>query len=210
MAIPFVLLGLGSIFIGYLTKDMLIGAGTNFWNNALFVSPQNMILFDSEFLPAWIKLIPVLFSLFGASLAFVLYHFYPRLLLSTKESSIGRQLYKFLNKKWYFDEIYNALFIFPILSFGYRITFRLIDRGIIEIFGPYGIASTIRELTSKTSQIQTGFVYHYAFLMLIAVTIFIAFAALWNLFFTWIDYRFYFIYFVMMLLYHTSLSTANR
>ena len=77
MGYPLLVLVFGSIFIGYLTKDMIIGVGTNFWGNALFVLPQNMLVFEAEFLPHSIKLIPVIFSLSGVFLAHILYSVNP-------------------------------------------------------------------------------------------------------------------------------------
>jgi NADH-ubiquinone oxidoreductase chain 5 len=206
MAVPFVLLSIGSIFVGYLTKDMMIGLGTNFWDHSIFVLPQNIILLESEFIAPWIKLIPVIFSVFGAVFAFTLYQFTPSLLISMKLTTIGKQFYKFFNYKWYFDNIYNGIIVRPALAFGYHVTFKVIDRGIIEIFGPHGIASTVRQLTAKASQLQTGFVYHYAFIMLIAVTLFITSVALWDILSLWIDSRFYLIYF-LTILFHSYIST---
>ena len=75
MAIPLLLLSFGSIFIGYLTKDMIIGVGTDFWSHAIFTHPENLRLLEAEFIPHSIKLVPVFFSLLGASSAFILYTF---------------------------------------------------------------------------------------------------------------------------------------
>jgi len=80
MIIPLFILGLGSIFIGYLMKDMIIGIGTNFWGNALFTLPQNILILQSEFLPFYIKSIPVLFSIFGALMSYLIYHYFPAIL----------------------------------------------------------------------------------------------------------------------------------
>jgi NADH-ubiquinone oxidoreductase chain 5 len=75
MALPLLILSFGSIFVGYLTKDLIIGVGTDFWNNALYTHPQNLTLLEAEFIPHSIKLVPVIFSLIGASSAFIFYTF---------------------------------------------------------------------------------------------------------------------------------------
>jgi len=72
MGLPLLILSFGSIFIGYLTKDLIIGVGSDFWNNALYTHPQNLTLLEAEFIPHSIKLVPVIFSLIGAGSAFIL------------------------------------------------------------------------------------------------------------------------------------------
>jgi NADH-ubiquinone oxidoreductase chain 5 len=128
---------MGSIFFGYLTHDMYIGLGTDFFNNSIFILPKNIILLDSEFIPYYIKLIPIYFSFLGIFLALILNHFFSfeitKKLLQNKYNYL---LYNFINKKFYFDKIYNFLFAKPFLSFGYKISFKLIDKGIIENLGP--------------------------------------------------------------------------
>lgn len=204
MAIPLVILSLGSIFIGYVTKDMIIGLGTNFWSNAIFIRPENVIMVDSEFIPYFIKLIPVMFSLSGAFLAFILYHFYTEFLFRIKTTSIGMKLYSLLNQKWYFDQIYNSFIAEKLLYFGYNVSFKMFDRGIIEVLGPYGIVTTLRSFTKKISDFQTGYIYHYAFILLIGITLLLTFLGLWDftLLFNIIDSRLFLIYLATILFYN--------
>jgi len=164
MAIPLMILALGSIFIGYLTKDLVIGLGTPFWNNAIVLLPN-----DGEFLPFFIKLIPVIFSLLGAISGFVIYN--SGITWSTpKVGGIYYQIYTFFNQKWYFDQIYNRFIVTNALKIGYHITFKLLDKGIIEILGPYGIAGIIQNWVLKTKNLQSGFIYHYIFIMVSGLT----------------------------------------
>jgi len=197
MIIPLFILGLGSIFIGYLMKDMIIGIGTNFWGNALFTLPQNILILQSEFLPFYIKSIPVLFSIFGALMSYLIYHYFFKYLYLFNVSSIGIALYTFFNKKYYFDIVYNSYIVHTLLSFGYNISFKLFDRGFIELFGPYGISTSILSFTSKLSKLQSGYIYHYMFLFFIALSFFIAFFFL-NLFF-FIDFRLFFVWILFIL-----------
>ena len=95
MGFPLFVLSLGSIFIGYITKDMIIGVGTDFWGNALFTHPSHLTLLEAEFIPHHIKLVPVIFSLGGAISAFFLYKNHTRWLYEIKVHPFGRKLYTF-------------------------------------------------------------------------------------------------------------------
>jgi proton-translocating NADH-quinone oxidoreductase chain L len=180
MGIPLIILSFGSIFLGFLTKDMVIGLGTDFWQNSVFVLPKNNLFVESEFIPTYIKLIPTILSFTGAILALVINHFYNNELYSFTTSNFGLILYSFLNKKWYFDKIYNEYINKKLLLFGYFVSFKGIDKGIVEMFGPYGIAITFISLANRFSKIQTGFIYHYAFVMLIGIILLLTSLTLWD------------------------------
>jgi NADH-ubiquinone oxidoreductase chain 5 len=180
MALPLALLAVPSIFIGFVTKDMIIGVGTDFWGNALFTLPQNSILLDAEFLPHSIKLLPVLLSLTGGITSFLLYTYGIRNLYEFKTSQAGRNLYNFLNRKWFFDKIYTEVIGQNILSFGYSSSYKAIDRGFIEMLGPFGLSYLINLKGRSLSNLQTGFVYHYAFVMLVGVTFILILIHIWQ------------------------------
>lgn len=177
MALPLFILSIGSIFIGYCTKDMIIGVGTDFWGNALFTHPQNLTLLEAEFIPQYIKNVPVLLSNLGAISAFFLYKNYAQLLYSWKTSTLGRKMYTFLNRKWLFDKVYNEYVTQNVLALSYHSTYKLIDRGLFEALGPLGISNTTWSIARKATSLQTGLVYHYALIMLIGITGFLAFVA---------------------------------
>jgi NADH-ubiquinone oxidoreductase chain 5 len=211
MGIPLILLGIGSIFVGYLAKDMMIGLGTNFWGNALFNLPENALLIESEYIPQFIKYIPLMFGILGCFFAYMiniskishLYNVY-----YFKTSKIGKSLYLFLNKRWLFDKVYNDYIVSPSLSFGYSVSFKTLDKGIIEILGPYGIVKTFQSLSYMVSKIQSGYIYHYAFAMLISLSFFIALTGLWDFFSYWIDNRLYFIYLISFFFYNAASGVA--
>lgn len=92
-------LSLGSIFSGFFLKDLFAGAGSIFFGNSIFVLPSHFNLFDAEFLPTLIKLIPVLFSLVGAFLAILLNNIYSSFLIYLKSGKMGLILYSFFNQK---------------------------------------------------------------------------------------------------------------
>jgi len=181
MMFPLFILSLGSIFFGYLTKDLFIGIGTSFWGNALYVSPQHLLICDSEFLPYYVKLIPVIFSFLGAVFAFNLYKNYNIILYKLKISTIGYYLYTFLNKKWFFDKINNEFIAQNILFIGYNITYKNYDKGFIEFFGPEGLSSLILKQSRLINKLQTGYIYHYAFLMIVGLIFFLIFIGLFDL-----------------------------
>ena len=143
MAIPLFFLSFFSIFIGYFFKDMFVGIGTNFWGNSIFVLPQNALILEAEFLPVLIKLFPVFLSILGAIISFILYIFFFKLLFLFKLSYVGRHLYIFLNRKWFFDKIYNYIFAHQFLVWGYRQPYQNLDRGLFEYIGPSGIFKII-------------------------------------------------------------------
>jgi NADH-ubiquinone oxidoreductase chain 5 len=201
MAFPLMVLAVGSIFVGYVMRDMMIGLGTDFWGNSLFTHPSNLTLIESEFIPTPIKLLPVVLSIFGAGLAIYLNSCYSRLLISLKVSPLGRELYSFLNKRWYFDIVYNEFVGRKLLSFGYNISFKAIDKGIIEILGPYGLERMFKRLTAKASELQTGYIYHYAFIMLLGITLLITIVGLWGILSSYIDYRLCLLYLITIIFY---------
>ena len=172
MGLPLGLLAFGSIFIGYLSRDMFVGLGSNFWNNSIYINPINNQMIDAEFLPTFIKLLPVIFSFCGLFSAFYLYFFKFKFLYELKTSNLGLYLYNFLNRKWYFDKIYYEFINQYMLKIGYNYSYKMIDKGLIEMFGPYGFVTIFSFLSQQFILLQTGYVYHYSLLILIS-TIFL-------------------------------------
>jgi len=172
MGIPLGLLAFGSIFIGYLSKDMFVGLGSNFWNNSIYINPLNNQMIDAEFLPTFFKLLPVILSFGGLFFAFYLYFFKFKFLYNLKISEYGLFFYNFLNIKFYFDKIYYEFINQYILKVGYNVTYKMIDKGLIEMCGPYGLTTIFSFLSQKIILLQTGYIYHYSLLMLIS-TIFL-------------------------------------
>ena len=192
-------LAIPSIFIGYYTKDMIIGLGTDFWGNSIFVLAENMNMFDAEFITHIYKVLPVILSLSGASLSFFLYTFGQKFLFKFKLSLIGQKLYNFLNKKWFFDKIYNEYIGQFFFKFGYSISYKIIDRGIFEIFGPMGFSTVILKKSFFISKLQTGYIYHYTFVMLVGITLLLGIKELWFFFGHLFDYRILFLFFFVSL-----------
>ena len=205
MAIPLMLLAVGSIFVGFFAKDMMIGLGSNFWGNSLFVLPQNSNILESEYIPQGIKLLPLFSTFLGAFLAFVISISQNKQAFFFKVSQIGRALYYMLNKRWFFDKVYNDFFAQNSLYFAYNISFKALDKGSFEIIGPQGICLSFQRLTYNISRLQSGMIYHYAVTMLMGLTLFIAAIGVWDFLEKIVDNRLYFIFLISFVV----LSTLN-
>jgi NADH-ubiquinone oxidoreductase chain 5 len=161
MFVPLVVLIFGSIFVGYLSRDMFIGLGTDFWGTSIFVLPHHGFLFQSEFIPLFVKLLPTFFSLAGVLVSVLVYMVYYGYSVALFNNSLGRLVYVFFNKRWLFDLFYSEFFARPFLRFGYFITFRLLDRGLIEWVGPYGLVKIVNLISQKVAALGSGYIYHY-------------------------------------------------
>ena len=193
IGLPLLLLAFGSIFVGYLAKDMMVGMGTQFWGNALFVQPNQGLLLESEYIPQPVKFIPIIFSLLGFFFALNLCLLSSGFSYYLKTSPIGRQVYIFLNKKWLVDKVYAEFVASPFLFFGYHISFKALDKGFLEIIGPAGITQVVGQGSRQLKKLQSGFIYHYALIMLCSLTFLIAFVGLWDFFSFFVETHLYFI-----------------
>ncbi len=173
MLIPLFTLSLCSIFIGFIFRDLFLGLGVDTWNNSLFQLITHISFFESEFLLFYIKLIPLIFSLMGLVFAILIYHIYISKLSKVVLYKKIYYLYLFLSRKWYFDNIYNFYIVNNVLNFGYYISFKLIDRGLLEVLGPLGFSRFFSNIINKVSKLQTGLIYHYIFTMILGITFFL-------------------------------------
>jgi NADH-ubiquinone oxidoreductase chain 5 len=209
ISIALAILSIPSIFIGYYTKDMIIGLGTDFWGNSLFVLSENMNMLDAEFIPHLYKLLPVILSLSGASLSFLLYTFGVKWLFQFKISFIGKKFYNFLNKKWFFDKIYNEYIGQFFFKFGYSISYKIIDRGIFEIIGPMGFSSLIVKKSFLINKLQTGYIYHYTLIILVGATVLLGFREFLIIFGNVFDYRIFILFFTVSLFLTNFLESSK-
>jgi len=160
MSYPLIILGIFSIFFGYIFKDLFVGLGTDFFINSLFMIPQHVNILDAEFsLPLFYKLLPVILSLFGAFLAFIIYYIFPMYFYNfiLKYKSF---ITLFANGYW-LDSIYEKIFLYNTFNFA-NITNKIIDRGIIEIIGPYGLTNLFSVGINKLSKLDSGIIPNYA------------------------------------------------
>src|SRR5260370_15577591 len=164
ITVPLSILAVGSIFLGYLTKDLFAGVGSPFLDHVLLILPGHNSFFVAEFLPFYIKNLPFFLSVLSVLLVTALYSLLSR--YSFNYHPLLKKIHRFLSYKWYFDLIYNRYLNLPLLRFGFRVPFELIDKGIIELIGPRGIYSSFFRLSLKSKEYQTGVVYQYAFYIL--------------------------------------------
>ena len=191
-------LAIPSIFIGYLTKDMIVGVGSDFFGSSIYTNPKTLHVFDAEFVEFFYKILPVTLSLFGASLSFFLYNFQNNILVSLKTSFFGRKIYTFLNKKWFFDKIYNECVSQFFFKFGYSMSYKFIDRGTFEIIGPTGLSSVSLKTAHSLHKAQTGSLYHYALIILTFLSMLLVFRHFWIVFGFIIDYRYLILIFITL------------
>ena len=189
MSIALCVLAVPSIFVGFYAKDMIVGVGSDFFGAAIYNNPKTLHVFDAEFVEFFYKILPVTLSLCGAGLSFFLYNFQSSILFQIKISYFGRKIYSFLNKKWFFDKLYNELFGQFFFKFGYSISYKAIDRGTFEIIGPTGLSTVALNVAHKLHKAQTGSLYHYTLLILTTIALILSFRHLWLLFEYQIDYR---------------------
>lgn len=171
MLVPLIVLAFGALIAGFAFSGLFIGdTQTAFWSGTIFTSADNHVLHDLHNVPSWVKLSPLLMMLSGFVLAYIMYIRYPKW-----PGEIAEQhdlIYKFLLNKWYFDEIYDFLFVRPAKWIA-RVLWKGGDGAIIDGLGPDGIASSVQRVTRRIVGLQTGFVYHYAFVMLLGVASFV-------------------------------------
>ncbi len=164
MLTPLVFLGMGAIFSGYVFKSTFIGNHSNeFWQGSIFFLNE----IKHETIPLWFLLITPILVIISIPLSFYLYILNPKILDDVKDTN--RPLYYFLLNKWYIDEIYEKIFVKPAKKIG-SFFWKKGDIGIIDKFGPDGISKLIKIISDKTGRLQTGFIYDYAFVMLLGLS----------------------------------------
>ena len=158
--IPLFFLAIFSIFSGYMSADFFTGFGTDYWNNVIFILPQNYFLYDIEFIEFY-KGLPLLFVFIGIILAIICCSILNKMFYQFKTTTHFKNVYNFLVKKWYFDRLYNDLIGQNLLMFSYFFAYKTVDRGFIELFGPTSVTNILYNGTMFFKDIQSGYIYHY-------------------------------------------------
>ena len=175
MWIPLALLALGAFASGFLFVGDFVGEGrAAFWGSSIFLLGDD-ILEAAHHAPSLVKFLPLIMSVGGFLLAYQLYLRRPD--LPAKLANTFEWAYRFLLNKWFFDELYDFLFVRPAFRLG-RFLWRRGDEGTIDRFGPDGISSVVVSLAARMRRLQTGYVYHYAFAMMIGVAIILTYIVL--------------------------------
>ncbi|CBK23823.2 uncharacterized protein [Blastocystis hominis] len=178
LGLPLFILSIFSIFVGYFTKDMAVGLGSTFWGNALNITFENNNLIEAEFLPFVIKILPIVSATLGLILACYIYTYLTKYLNNLINNNLFRNIYLFLNKKWFLDKLYSEVIYQKILFISYNPLYAVFDKGIYNILGPRVLNDILEKLSKNTAEIQTGFFYHYALIFLVSLTLLIILSSL--------------------------------
>jgi NADH-quinone oxidoreductase subunit L len=166
MLLPLIILSVGAIFAGFIFKELFFD--TNFWGNSIFFLEP----LSEEHPPMWFLLLtPILVC---SSIPISYYLFVKNKDLPNSIVEINKPLYNFLVNKWYFDELYEVLFIKPSKKIGLFL-WKFFDVKIIDGFGPDGISSLIKKFSIKANKFQSGYIYQYAFIMLLGFSALLTF-----------------------------------
>jgi len=172
MLIPLFFLGIGALFAGFLFKEIFIGHHSNdFWQTSIFFISE----IQHDHIPLWLLLITPILVVISIPLSFYYYISNTKILEEFKNTSLP--LYNFLLNKWYIDELYDVVFVNPAKKIG-SFFWKKGDIGTIDRFGPDGISKLIKIISNKAGRLQTGFIYDYAFAMLIGLSILLTYLIL--------------------------------
>ncbi len=172
MILPLLVLAAGAIFAGWLGYNDFVGEGReNFWRDSILVLPDHASLEAAHHAPLWVGLSPFAMGLLGIAVAWLAYIWRPEIPVVAARRL--RPIYLFLLNKWYFDELYDALLVRPAMTLGMAF-WKRVDGTVIDGLGPDGVAATTSRLSVRASRLQTGYLYHYAFVMLIGVVVLVS------------------------------------
>jgi NADH-quinone oxidoreductase subunit L len=172
MLVPLIFLALGAIFAGGIAEEFFVGdERASFWGGSILVLADHDPLEAIHHIPAIISLLPLIAAVSGIAVAYLFYMFRPEWPALLAERF--RPIYLFLLNKWYFDELYDRLFVRPAFALG-RGLWKGGDGAIIDGLGPDGIAARTIDLAVRAGRLQSGYVYHYAFAILIGTVIMVS------------------------------------
>ena len=167
MLAPLFILAAGALFAGLVFAGFFIGdSEKEFWGGAIFRAADNEIIHHMHGVPKWVVWSPFVMMVIGFAFAWLFYIKRPDLPSRLAKSQV--LIYRFLLNKWYFDELYELLFVRPAKAIG-RFLWKTGDGKIIDGLGPDGVSARVIDVTNQVVKLQTGYVYHYAFAMLIGV-----------------------------------------
>jgi len=174
MSLPLIILAVFSIFFGYITKDIFIGLGSAFFSdNSLFIHPSHEIMIETEFaVPTLFKLLPFICSILFAILAFVLSEFLSGYIMAFKYTRLGYNLFGFFNQRFLIELFYNNYVTGLVLKLGGQTT-KIIDKGSIELLGPFGLEKGLLNLSKNIASLDTGVLTSYALYILVGFSLYL-------------------------------------
>ena len=178
MTLPLFVLAVGAVFSGWLGYELFVGHDMAvFWGDSIFILPEHHAMEHAHHVPTWVKLLPVLLATSGVLLAVLCYAIWTD--IPSVAARLFAPIHRFFFNKWYFDELYDAIFVRPAVRIGSFLWLRG-DRDTIDGFGPDGMSAMVMRVSAMAARLQSGFVFHYAFAMLIGVVVLV----------TWYYFRF--------------------
>ena len=175
MSMPLIILAVFSIFFGYLTKDIFLGLASGFFSdNSLFIHPLHEIMLDTEFaVPTVFKLLPFFFTISLSIISILFTEFYPKQLIKFKLSGFGYNVFSFFNQRFLIELFYNKYVTGIVLKLGGQTT-KVMDKGSVELFGPYGLENKLTNISQFISNLSTGVVTSYALYILIGLIFYVS------------------------------------
>ena len=174
MSLPLILLAIFSIFFGYITKDLFIGLASGFFSdNSLFIHPSHEIMLHTEFaVPTLVKLLPLVLTISLSAISIVFSEYLPKILIYFKASTLGYNIFSFFNLRFLIELFYNKYITALILKLGGQTT-KVLDKGSVELIGPFGLEKGLLNLSSALSALDTGVITSYALYILIGLIFYI-------------------------------------
>jgi NADH-ubiquinone oxidoreductase chain 5 len=181
ISLPLIILAVFSIFFGYITKDIFIGLGSDFFSdNSLFIHPKHEIMLDTEFaVPTFYKLLPLFFTVSLSIISILFTEFFPNLLIKFKLSNLGYNIFGFFNQRFLVEMFYNKYISGLILDLGAQTT-KIMDKGSVEKFGPFGLEKSVSDISKSINRLSTGVVTSYALYILVGLIFYISILYLTN------------------------------
>ncbi len=174
MSLPLITLAVFSTFFGYITKDIFIGLASNFYaDNSLFIHPLHEIMLETEFaVPNFFKLLPLLLTVILSAVSLILSEYLFSLLIKFKFTRLGYNTFSFFNQRFMIELFYNKYITRFILNLGGQTT-KVLDKGSVELLGPYGLEKGLLKLSKGLSSLNTGIITSYALYILVGLIIYI-------------------------------------
>jgi len=175
MSFPLIILGILSVYLGSVSKDFFVGLGSQGLGNSTFTHPIHNFFTNTEFgVPTFNKLLPLILSTICAVIALYLFENKPSLLLSINKSRFGQNLYRFFNQRYWFELLYNKCVVKSVFDLGY-ITNTILDKGAVELIGPWGIVNGLYKISTYFASFDTGSITRYGFVMFTGLLSFLMF-----------------------------------
>lgn len=174
ICLPLIILAIFSIFFGFLFKDLFIGLASGFFSdNSIFIHPSHEINLNTDFaVPILFKNLPLIFTIFFSAISILLSEFLPKLLVKFKFSNFGYNMYSFFNLRFLIELLYNKFITGLILSLASQTT-KVLDKGSVELIGPFGLEKALLTISNNISKLDTGIITTYALYILIGLLFYI-------------------------------------